>query len=245
MKRTLIASLFMIIPAFAQADSAHPHWGYEGKAGPENWGELSADFEACHSGKYQSPINIDHAMHTTLPPLDFQFNVTNESIINNGHTIQVTAQGEDIFSLDDETFQLVQYHFHVPSENHINGKSYPLEGHFVHSNNDGGLAVVAVMFDLGKENSALTTILDAIPSEQNKEEAFKQHVDLKSLYPTDRTYYRYSGSLTTPPCSEGVRWLVMKDPITLSADQLEKFKSALKHDNNRPVQPLNGRVIVD
>ncbi|MDF7668012.1 carbonic anhydrase family protein [Orbaceae bacterium ESL0727] len=245
MKRSLIASLFMVMPILMQTAPAQAHWGYEGKEGPANWGELSADFAACHTGKYQSPINITHALDISLPPLTFTYNVTHESIVNNGHTIQVTAKDEDVFSLDDETFQLVQYHFHAPSENQIDGKSYPLEAHFVHATKDGALAVVAVMFDLGEENRALTTIIDTMPNQQNKDVEFKKHVDVAALYPADKTYYRYSGSLTTPPCTEGVRWLVMKNPITLSAEQLKKFQAALKHANNRPVQPLNGRVIVD
>lgn len=244
MKRALLASLFVVLPALTQAAPSQPHWGYEGKAGPENWGELSTDFATCHNGKFQSPVDINNVLEAKLPPLDLIFKNTSETLVNNGHTIQVTAKSEDEFSLDGETFQLVQYHFHTPSENHINGKSFPLEAHFVHATKEGAVAVVAVMFEVGKENSALNPILDAIPSELNKEVSLKKQIDFKELFPTAHGYYRFSGSLTTPPCTEGIRWLVMSDPVTLSATQLDKFRNALKHSNNRPVQPLNGRIIV-
>ncbi|MDF7680966.1 carbonic anhydrase family protein [Enterobacteriaceae bacterium ESL0689] len=243
MKRALLASLLMVIPALTQAAPAQPHWDYEGKGAPENWGKLSTDFATCHNGKFQSPIDINNVLQAQLPPLDLVFKNTSETVVNNGHTIQVSAKSEDQFTLDGETFQLMQYHFHTPSENHINGKSYPLEAHFVHAAEDGAVAVVAVMFEVGKENSALNPILDAIPDQMNKEVSLQKKLDLRTLFPEKLDYYRFSGSLTTPPCTEGIRWLVMSDNVTLSAEQLARFQSVLKHSNNRPVQPLNGRII--
>lgn len=168
-----------------------------------------------------------------------------ESLVNNGHTLQVTVDDEDEFKLDNRVFTLRQYHFHAPSENLINGKRYPLEVHFVHADAKGSLAVVAVMFDVGAENSALNPILKHIPAELNQSVKLDERYDLKPLFPTDLHYYRFSGSLTTPPCTEGLRWLVMKNPVTMSAAQLAQFQKALAQSNNRPVQPLNGRMVVE
>ncbi|CAK9883643.1 MAG: Carbonic anhydrase [Candidatus Erwinia impunctatus] len=161
------------------------------------------------------------------------------------HTIQITVNDGDDFILDNEKFILKQFHFHTPSENHIFDKSYPLEAHFVHANSDGEVAVIAVMFDIGKENSTLNTILQAVPEKVDDSQPLKKTIDLAPLFPEDKSYYRFSGSLTTPPCSEGLSWLVIKQPLTLSEKQLNKFTKILKHTNNRPIQPLRGRVIVE
>lgn len=240
----LFVLLFIVFPAGVLAES-HPHWSYEGKAGPDNWGELSSDFSLCHAGKTQSPIDITHVLDAKLPPLDIVFKSTSETVVNNGHTVQVTANSEEAFPLDGDIFELVQYHFHAPGENRINGRSYPLEAHFVHVNSKGELAVLAVMFVTGKENAALNPILDAIPDETGKEAVIDKRLSLKPLFPKTHSYYRFSGSLTTPPCTEGIRWLVMSHPVSLSVKQLKKFQKALKHSNNRPLQPLNGRIIVN
>lgn len=225
--------------------ASEPHWSYEGKAGPEHWGELSADYQTCQNGKFQSPINIRDTIEGRLPPLKLTFHAAAESLVNNGHTIQVNVDDEDDFLLDGETFRLKQYHFHTPSENQIKGHAYPLEAHFVHANAQGELAVVAVMFKVGAENSALKPILAVIPQQENQSVAVTQRMDLNPLFPHDRHYYRFSGSLTTPPCTEGLRWLVMKQPVMLSQTQLDAFQQALKNSNNRPLQPLHGRLIVE
>ena len=222
-----------------------PHWTYDGKYGPQNWGNLSDAYTFCKTGKFQSPIDIRNTMSATLPPLQLKFHTTAEQVVNNGHTIQITVNDEDDFLLDDDNFKLKQYHFHSPSENTINGKQYPLEVHFVHSNEKGDLAVLAVMFETGKENSTLNTILDNLPTHINQRILISEQRDLKKLFPVDNHYYRFSGSLTTPPCTEGIRWLVMKNSVTLSTEQLAKIQSALKYSNNRPVQPINGRVVVE
>jgi len=242
MKRVLTASLFVLsVSAFAEST---PHWAYEGKGGPDNWGELSDTFSTCKTGKYQSPIDIRHPFDATLPPLILDFHTAAEKLVNNGHTLQVTAGDEDEFRLDDTTFILRQYHFHTPSENRINGKSFPLEAHFVHASEDGDIAVLAVIFEVGPENTALSPLLARLPKEKNHEVSIDKRFDLRPLFPADLHYYRFSGSLTTPPCTEGLRWLVMKNTVNLSEKQLETFKQALEHSNNRPLQPLNGRVIV-
>ncbi len=244
MKQLKMLSLGIAISSVSAACAAEPHWTYEGKAGPAHWSELTSDFHMCHEGKSQSPINITNPIEGHLQPLALAYHTSAEKVINNGHTIQVTVDEEDDFVLDGEKFTLRQYHFHTPSENQINGERFPLEAHFVHSKEDGDLAVVAVMFKVGKENPALVPLIDAMPKQQNKQVNINRQVDLRALFPADLHYYRFSGSLTTPPCSEGIRWLVLKEPVTLSQAQLDAFKQALKTTNNRPLQHLNGRMIV-
>lgn len=235
-------SLAVILPSSA---ATLPHWAYEGKGSPEHWGDLSNEFQTCKTGQSQSPINIEHVIDGKLPPLGLNFHTDTESIVNNGHTIMVTVTDSDDFMLDGQRFELKQFHFHTPSENHIAGKSFPLEAHFVHANKAGELAVVVVMFETGAESQALKPLIAAIPARRDREEKMQQSVDLSRLFPADEHYYRFSGSLTTPPCTEGVRWLVMKNPVTLSEQQLEQFQKALRHANNRPLQPRHGRVIVE
>lgn len=244
MKKASLVSMIFTFTTFAHAASPLPHWSYEGKAGPNHWGELSVDYQTCRNGKFQSPVDIRHTIDGHLPPLNLEFHTAAETLVNNGHTIQVTVDDEDDFKLDGEKFRLMQYHFHTPSENQIEGKSYPLEAHFVHQNDAGELAVVAVMFELGAENAALNPVLAAIPQKENQPVALSRSMDLRPLFPADQHYYRFSGSLTTPPCTEGLRWLVMKQPIQLSQPQLAQFQKALKSSNNRPLQPLHGRLIV-
>jgi len=245
MKRERLTALLMALSAIGTACASAPHWSYEEKAGPARGGERAENYETCHNGKFQSPIDIKNAIDGKLPPLGLEFHTSAETLVNNGHTIQVSVDDEDDFMLDGEVFQLKQYHFHTPSENQIAGRSFPLEAHFVHSNAAGELAVVAVMFDIGKENPALNPILAAIPPQLNHAVAVDKQVNLRPLFPTDLHYYRFSGSLTTPPCSEGLRWLVIKQPVTLSEAQLDAFRQALKTSNNRPLQPLHGRLIVE
>jgi len=245
MKTPLLFSIAFTFSAFAHAAAPLPHWSYEGKAGPAHWSELAADYHTCNNGKFQSPVDIRQTIDGHLPPLNLEFHTAAETLVNNGHTIQVTVDDEDDFKLDGEDFRLMQYHFHTPSENQVGGKSYPLEAHFVHQNDAGELAVVAVMFELGAENPALKPVLAAIPPEENQPVALNKPVDLRPLFPADHHYYRFSGSLTTPPCTEGLRWLVMKQPVQLSQAQLDQFQKALKSSNNRPLQPLHGRMIVE
>lgn len=238
--------LAMILAASFSAQSAtHASWSYEGDNAPEHWGELSPDYHLCLSGQNQTPINISGVLHSNLHELLVDYTPESESIVNNGHTVQVNVEQGDYITLDQEKFMLQQFHFHSPSENEIEGHRYPMEIHFVHSNKAGELAVVAVMVEEGAENATLATLLKQAPTALNKTEALKNGIDVLSLLPEDRHFYRFTGSLTTPPCSEGVRWIVMKKPVQASAAQIKQFKALLRHDNNRPLQPLHGRVIVD
>lgn len=245
MKMRKPAFLLATIAAMPAWAAPAIHWSYEGLAGPEHWAELGDEFKTCKTGQYQSPLDINQLIDGKLPELKINFHTDTKAIVNNGHTIQITVEDSDDFLLDNDAFVLKQFHFHAPSENHLFGKAFPLEAHFVHANASGELAVVAVMFEQGAKNNTLTPLIESVPATQDHVETMKQSVDLTGLFPHDKHYYRFSGSLTTPPCTEGVRWLVMKQPITLSKEQLGEFQRALKHANNRPLQPLHGRIIVE
>lgn len=236
----LVASL---IPALASAS----HWSYDGAESPGHWAEINSEFKTCQQGKNQSPINIDHALAAHVAPLKLNYTEGPATLLNNGHTIQASFNhnNTNTFTLNDTTWTLEQFHFHAPSENTINGKHYPMEMHLVHSSKDGDVAVVAVMFEIGKKNEGLAELWKKLPTSVDKSNALTHHINMDSLVPEDTTYWRFSGSLTTPPCTEGVTWLVMKHPLTLSEQQLQQFKSVMHHDNNRPIQPLHGRVVVE
>jgi carbonic anhydrase len=202
----------------------------------------------CKAGQSQSPINItnDSIVATSgLEKIEFNYTARANSIINNGHTIQVNFDGGSSIKIDGIEFELKQFHFHTPSENNIDSKSFPLEAHFVHASKDGKLAVVALMFEDGKKNLVLEKLWSKMPSKAGESNVCKMQVQgIDTLLPTNRDYYRFSGSLTTPPCSEGVRWLVMKDYSTISKEQVEQFLHAVHHENNRPIQPINARKVM-
>lgn len=222
-----------------------PHWTYAGKDGPESWGKLSPEFVTCDVGRNQSPINIEETARASLKPLKAIQKFAAKNIVNNGHTVQVNFKEGNMLAIDNSAFQMKQVHFHSPSENNIRGKSFPLEAHFVHTDSKGNLAVIGVMYTEGKSNAALAKLWEQLPNELSEPVELKNRIIPSDLIPENRGYYRFSGSLTTPPCSEGVRWLLMKTSLTASKEQIEAFKKAAHHNNNRPIQPLNGRLIVE
>ncbi|MFQ2382200.1 carbonic anhydrase [Aeromonas dhakensis] len=240
MKESLLAATLLLCPA---AFAATPHWEYSGEAGPAKWASLTPEYGQC-AGSNQSPVNLSGLVKAELAPLRFHYLAGGRSVTNNGHTVQVDyAQGSSL-ELDGMHFELKQFHFHAPSENLIEGHSYPLEGHLVHANDQGELAVVAVMFEPGKANGALSQVWQSLPAKAGELRQLKEAVSAEPLLPAKRDYYRFSGSLTTPPCSEGVRWLVMKQPVQISQAQIDAFKAVMHHPNNRPVQPLHGRLVL-
>lgn len=240
MKKILfVASLLAVSGGVGAADSSH--WGYSGHEGPEYWGELAEDYSTCTSGKNQSPINLQNMIESDLEPINIQYQVGGNQIINNGHTIQVNYSPGSNISLDGYKFELKQFHFHVPSENHIDGKAYPMEAHFVHADTKGNLAVIAVMIEEGEANESMSKAWATMPEEEGDKYNLSPSVSAEGLLPANRDYYRFNGSLTTPPCSEGVWWLVMKDSVTATKAQIGEFSQAMKHPNNRPIQPLNAR----
>ncbi len=236
-----LTALFALSTAAFAADS---HWGYTGHEGPEGWGALSPEFAACSEGKNQSPINVVSSLDARLPQLKFSYKTGSNEILNNGHTVQVNFDAGSTLTLDGTAFELKQFHFHTPSENHINGKEFPLEAHFVHKDKDGNIAVVAVMFKEGKENKELAKVWAKMPKNAEEKGELKLATIAKALLPKNKDYYRFNGSLTTPPCTEGVRWLVLKTPVTVSKAQVAQFAETMHHPNNRPIQPLNARVVV-
>ncbi|HAU3359254.1 TPA: carbonic anhydrase family protein [Salmonella enterica subsp. salamae] len=235
-----------VAPLSVLANSTH--WGYEGNGAPEHWGNLDEAFKTCQSGTSQSPVNISsQSVHNQqLAELDVQYADGPSTLLNNGHTLQaeMSSYTPDSIQVGSDVYTLKQFHFHAPSENTIDGKHYALEMHLVHQDRAGKIAVVAVMFDIGEPNDALESLWQSIPSTGGNTPLFLP-VNINELLPADKNYWRYNGSLTTPPCSEHVSWFVMKSPLTLSQEQLSKFKEAIPHNNNRPVQPLNGREVVE
>jgi len=219
------------------------HWTYSGEGGPENWAKLTPEFGTC-AGKNQSPINLTGFIEADLKPIKISYQAGGKEILNNGHTAQVNYAAGSSISVDGIQFDLKQFHFHAPSENHINGKSYPMEAHLVHADKDGNLAVVALMFNEGAENKELEKIWALIPKNAGEKNALPSPYAVAQLLPSNKDYYRFNGSLTTPPCTEGVRWLVMKTPVSASKEQLEVFSHVMHHPNNRPVQPVNARPVL-
>lgn len=220
------------------------HWEYSGHEGPEHWGKLAPEFAACAAGKNQSPINLTGFIEADLPAIKFDYAANANEILNNGHTIQANFKAGSSIIVDGKTFELKQVHFHTPSENLINGKSYPMEGHLVHADKDGNLAVVAVMYEEGAANEGVASLWSQMPEKADSRVALTASVSGTALLPEDRDYYRFNGSLTTPPCSEGVRWLVMKKPGSASKEQIEQFAKVMGHHTNRPVQPVNARPVL-
>ena len=221
---------------------AHIHWDYEGEGGPENWSKLDPKNTSCAIGQRQSPIDIRDGIKVDLEQIKFSYRPSNFRIIDNGHTVQVEV-GENSINLTGKTYELVQFHFHRPSEEKVNGQRFDMVVHLVHKSDEGQLAVVAVLLERGSENPFIQTLWNNLPLEKNVAvQPPTTQVDLASLLPPTRSYYTYMGSLTTPPCSEGVLWLVMKQPVQVSQDQINIF-SRLYKNNARPIQPAAGRVI--
>lgn len=226
-----------------EAKHEHHEWDYGSALGPAHWGSLKAEFAQCASGHRQSPIDIVKAVKADLPSLTFDYHPSPLSIIDNGHTIMVTSAPGSSLRVGDRQYTLKQFHFHRPSEESVNGKRYEMCVHLVHADASGQLAVVAILLEKGPEQLLLRTLWNDLPKEKDKEEVRADvQIDLAKLIPSDHAYYTFDGSLTTPPCSEGVTWYVLKQPVSVSPDEIARF-SKLYHDNARPVQALNDRVV--
>ena len=218
-------------------------WGYEGSAGPEHWGELSEDFKACSAGNKQSPIDIAAPTpKTKLLPIKFVYKTSEVKLKNNGHSIQGDYEPGSYVEVDGEPYRLLQFHFHTPSEHKVNGLPYEMEIHLVHKNAKGALVVIGVLIESGDENKTLAALVAQLPRATDSESEGITF-NIKALLPSKRSYYAYSGSLTTPPCSESVSWYVLTRPNEASDNQIESFASIMHH-NARPVQTLHGREIL-
>ncbi len=222
MKKSIVFACALIASNSVYSDT-ESHWGYSGDKGPESWAKLSPDNYAC-SGKNQSPVNLSGFIETDLPPIQFNYKQGGHEILNNGHTVQVNYEKGSNITVDGQIFDLLQFHFHSPSENHINGRSFPLEAHFVHANKNGNLVVVSVMFEKGSANQGLEKVWPMMPKHAGEKHVLSETVGADAILPKNRDYYQFNGSLTTPPCSEGVRWLVMKNAVTASKQQKEEFQ---------------------
>lgn len=245
---TFLASLALFVNApVLCASEQSPHWSYEGEEGPEHWGEIAELYRMCSEGKNQSPIDLTVDVHAGLPELVFDYHSSNLLETNTGHSIQQNVQPGSFLTITgrDARYQLKQFHFHSPSEHKINGRSYAMELHFVHVSDDGALAVVGVVIDEGEEHPVLNQLWSWMP--ENAGDTSEQAIGIEetNLLPPTREYFAYSGSLTTPPCSEGVVWVVLKTPIEASAEQIARFKERVGPATNRPVQPHNARLILD
>jgi carbonic anhydrase len=225
-----------------KAANSHAHWDYKGEAGPAAWGGLKAEFSLCGNGKRQSPIDIRDGITVDLEPVQFDYRATGFSVVDNGHTIQVNINGGNTIHVAGRRWELVQFHFHRPSEERIDGRQFDMVAHLVHKDPEGKLAVVAVLLDRGSAQPLVQTVWNNLPLEKGEAYAPRAVIDLNHLLPPDRRYYTYMGSLTTPPCSEGVLWMVMRQPVPLSQEQIDVF-ARLYPMNARPVQQAAGRLI--
>ena len=230
----------------AHVDHAGPaHWGYEGPEGPDKWGTLEGDWAACATGRKQSPIDIAGPTEGDVPDVGIDYKPTRVNILNNGHTIQVNCDEGSSITVELKVFKLLQFHFHTPSEHTVAGNPYDLEVHFVHKSDEGKLAVVGALIERGGPNEALGAVWQHLPPAQADVKTIAgAMVDPAAVLPTDRSYYNYAGSLTTPPCTEGVHWFVLTTPVTMSGEQIATFQKIFR-GNARPVQPLNDRTVVE
>lgn len=218
------------------------HWDYQGSGGPERWGRMKPEFAKCSSGTRQSPIDIRDGIKVELDAVLFDYKPSAFKVVDNGHTIQVNVAPGNSIEVMGQRFELVQFHFHRPSEERIDGKAFDMVAHLVHKNLEGRLAVVAVLLEKGSAQPVVQSVWNNLPLEKGDEIAARLPIDLNRLLPTERGYFTYMGSLTTPPCSEGVLWMVMKQPVPISGEQIDIF-ARLYPMNARPVQSASGRLI--
>ena len=222
-----------------EGDKGHDvHWGYEGDNGPEHWG---ASFPICAKGKKQSPLNIVGPFEKSKDTIAVAYKEGPLKILNNGHTIQVNVEPGSKLTVNKNEFELLQFHFHRPSEEQIDGKNSAMVAHFVHKSAAGKLAVIGVLLNEGKDNAAIKTLWANLPPKEGEEHVpAKVKFNPSALMPASMSYYAYEGSLTTPPCTEGVNFYILKTGVDVSKAQVAKFPFKM---NARPVQNLNGRKI--
>jgi carbonic anhydrase len=219
------------------------HWSYNGPAGPQTWGGLKPEFALCGTGQRQSPIDIRGGLAVDLEPVRFEYQATRFGVVDNGHTVQVNVAPGNFIEIGGKRFELKQFHFHRPSEERIDGRQFEMSVHLVHKDDQGKLAVVAVLLDKGPAQPAVQKVWNNLPLEKNEEAVARTSLDINEILPVDRRYFTYMGSLTTPPCSEGVQWVVMRQPVAVAADQIDLF-ARIYPMNARPVQQASGRRIM-
>ncbi|MDE3001135.1 MAG: carbonic anhydrase family protein [Gemmatimonadota bacterium] len=230
-------------PEGSSSVSDKPAWGYGAENGPAAWGRLSADYALCADGLRQSPVDLRNPTPASLPAITFNYRPTPLNVHNNGHTIEVASNGENWLGVGGERYDLAQYHFHAPSEHTVAGRSFDMEMHLVHRNEKGALAVIGVLIRRGRRHVAFDPVWEHLPQSAGEMKRIEGvSVNPADLLPPDTRAYRYDGSLTTPPCSQDVSWFVIATPMEMSEAQIAAFE-AIFHNNNRPVQALNGREV--
>jgi len=223
-------------------DGHSPHWSYDGSGGPEAWARLNPEFAKCGTGQRQSPIDIRGGIKVDLDPVQFDYKPVAFGVLDNGHTVQVNVASGNAIEVHGRRYDLVQFHFHRPSEERIDGRPFDMVAHLVHKDAEGRLAVVAVLLDRGSAHAVVQQVWNNLPLEKGEQLDARTPIDLSALLPADKRYYTYMGSLTTPPCSEGVLWMVMQQPVTISQSQINIF-AKLYPMNARPIQSASGRLI--
>jgi len=246
MSGLLRASTAQAADAHAATPGAHaaPHWSYDGDGAPASWGRLSPDFKVCELGLEQTPIDLNGGIRASVGSVEIGFRPIPLKVLNNGHTIQVNCEPGSKSRINGTDYDLLQFHFHHPSEHLLSGKAFDLECHFVHRSAAGDLAVIGVFIKPGTENTALQPIWQAMPASETPERNAGTTIDVGDLLPQVREYFRYAGSLTTPPCSEGVLWTVFRHAIEASPEQIRRF-AQLFPVNARPVMPINRRFLLE
>jgi carbonic anhydrase len=228
-----------------QEHASEHSWDYGETRGPSHWGELKPDFAVCKDGHSQSPIDIRSPRKSDLPPIEFDYKPSSLRIVDNGHTIMINYDPGSFMSVGAKKYALKQFHFHRPSEEKIEGKSYDMVVHLVHTDEAGKPAVVAVLLEKGHANPLIRELWKHLPKAKDQEEMVNGvQINSSSLLPADRGYYTFSGSLTTPPCSEDVKWFVLRGSVPVSAAEIDDFSRLYPH-NARPTQPLHGRVVLE
>jgi carbonic anhydrase len=233
--------LVLISPSQGADDGVH--WAYEGEHGPEHWGGLSPDFIQCKVGVNQSPIDIIDTIEAELPAIVLDYTSNTTELTNNGHTAQVNVEPGNFLRVEGEVFELLQFHIHAPSEHWVNGEQSILEVHYVHRNSEGQLAVVAALHKEGDDDARLAPYIDVIPLEAGTSVPFVVSLSDFPIVTWDKDYYHYNGSLTTPPCSEGVRWYVLKEQRSISQKRRDVFNRLIGDDARGP-QPINARPVL-
>ncbi|RME62099.1 MAG: ScyD/ScyE family protein [Caldilineae bacterium] len=240
----VVAFSGLAAPAGQEAGHGEVHWGYEGDTGPDHWGALNPDWALCSTGQEQSPVDIPAGAPVNPANIVYNYDPTALNIVNNGHTIQVNYDPGSAIQIEGVTYELKQFHFHALSEHTVAGQYADMEMHLVHQSAEGGYAVVGVFINAGAENPAFAPMWEHLPAMAGEPETIDGvTVNADDMLPAERTYWRYNGSFTTPPCTEGVKWVVLNQDVNLSADQLGAFTSIM-HDNYRPVQPMNDRTFL-
>ena len=227
-----------------EAQGADVHFGYTGEIGPSHWGRLRPEYALCGTGKSQSPIDVSAPVPANASALGLNYQPTALHIVNNGHAIQVNYDAGSWIEVDGVAYSLKQFHFHSPSEHTWEGRHLPLEMHLVHQSDAGALAVLAVMYERGAKNDALAPVWTNLRIETGQEyNAPTVLINVGEILPDTGTYYEYEGSLTTPPCTQGVKWFILASPGQVSEAQIATLRSIIK-DNNRPTQPLHKRKVL-